>query len=129
MAITVRWDNEEKTIIRWDFSGRWTAEDLYEAHARTMALAQAVDHTVYGLGVVQGPSPVNFSTVNEQLMGRWPVNMQRFVFVGASGLMEATFSLMARTSSRVPRMVFVETRAEAYEIITQLHLKEIYVSS
>jgi hypothetical protein len=36
---------------------------------------------------------------------------------------------MARTSARVPRMVFVGTRAEAYEIITQLHLKEIYVSS
>ncbi len=128
MAITVRWDNEEKTIVRWNFSGRWTAEDLYGAHARTLALAKSVDHTVYGLGAVHSPSPLPFSTINEQLMARWPANMHHFVFVRAGGLVESMFSLLSRTSPHVPRMIFVNTCAEAYEIITQLHLKEIYVS-
>jgi len=129
MGITVRWDNEEKTIVRWDFDGRWTADDLYEAHARTLALAGNVDHTVYGLGVVQRPAPVKVSTINEQLMGPWPANMHHFVFVGAGGLIESAFSLLARTSPLPPRMLFVATCTEAYEIITQLHLKEVYVGS
>ena len=61
-------------------------------------------------------------------MARWPANMHHFVFVGAGGLVESMFSLLSRTSPHVPRMIFVNTCAEAYEIITQLHLKEIYVS-
>lgn len=32
MSVTVQWDNEEQTIIRYDFAGRWTWDEFYQAY-------------------------------------------------------------------------------------------------
>ena len=32
MGVKVQWDNSEKTIIRYDFSGRWTWDEFYAAY-------------------------------------------------------------------------------------------------
>ena len=41
--INVSFDNPEKTIIRWDFKGRWTWHDWYEATRVALELRATVD--------------------------------------------------------------------------------------
>jgi hypothetical protein len=45
--IQVLWDNDEKTIVRWEFKGAWTWEDWYASANRALELRKTViDHPV-----------------------------------------------------------------------------------
>ena len=46
MPIEIEWVNDEKTLIRWNFVGRWTAEDFHETIRKSNELITAQDHTV-----------------------------------------------------------------------------------
>lgn len=41
-SIQVEFDNPEKTIIRWDFRGRWTWDAWYKSADRTLELRREV---------------------------------------------------------------------------------------
>lgn len=42
-GIRVEFDNPERTIILWDFRGRWTWDDWYVSVQQVMALRQSVN--------------------------------------------------------------------------------------
>jgi hypothetical protein len=46
MPIQVQWDNEDKTILRYQYEGAWTWDDLYTALAQGYEWIDTVDHTV-----------------------------------------------------------------------------------
>ncbi len=46
MGISVKWDNDEKTIIQYVFDGRWTWNDLYAALDKVKEMSGSVDHRV-----------------------------------------------------------------------------------
>jgi hypothetical protein len=46
MAVTVVWDDVEKTILRMDFAGRWTWEEFQDAFAEFHATLDMVDYKV-----------------------------------------------------------------------------------
>ncbi len=46
MAIVTQWDNDTKTIIRHDFSGKWTWDEFLEAAKRANELMDTVLHRV-----------------------------------------------------------------------------------
>ena len=46
MAITVAWDNEDKTVIRTTFDGKWTLEDFWNAVNEQAVLMDQVDYKV-----------------------------------------------------------------------------------
>jgi hypothetical protein len=126
MGISIRWDNAEKTIIRWDFEGRWTLDEFRRSLQLSTTLAEDTGHTVYGLVVMRGICPANVVQIRQYVVNQCPVNMRSLVFVGASGLVESTLSILNKLCPNAPQSVFVATVDDAYEIITQLHLKEIY---
>jgi len=43
MAIEIHWDNPEKTIIRYDITGRWTWDDLRQAQINVFQMMDATD--------------------------------------------------------------------------------------
>ena len=47
MNIQVSWDNDEKTIIRFDYSQGWTWEDFAEAGRLVEKMRAEVKHTVH----------------------------------------------------------------------------------
>ena len=49
MGVKIAWDNDEKTIIRYDFSDPWTFEEFHEAMGLDDALFDSVDHKVHML--------------------------------------------------------------------------------
>lgn len=46
MAILVKWDNNEETIIRWDFDGRWNWDQAANAARESVELRQGKSHKV-----------------------------------------------------------------------------------
>ncbi len=46
MPITVQWDNDQKTTIRYEFAGRWTWEQLFAANDERDAMMKTVDYRV-----------------------------------------------------------------------------------
>src|SRR5882672_2328746 len=46
MPIQVEWDNEEKNLIRWNFVGKWTAQELRATIQKSNEMFAAQDHTV-----------------------------------------------------------------------------------
>ena len=46
MGVHVQWDNCEKTVIRWDFDGRWDWVELHSCEAQANQMCQSVGCTV-----------------------------------------------------------------------------------
>ena len=46
MSVTVDWDNEDKTAIRYDFEGRWDWNDFRAATTKGFALTRSVTQRV-----------------------------------------------------------------------------------
>ena len=46
MAVTAEWENEEKTIILYAFSGEWTWEEFDVVAHDVGAMLDSVDHKV-----------------------------------------------------------------------------------
>lgn len=46
MPIQIIWDNEEKTVLRASYIGRWTWEELYVEIDQSNALLDSVEHNV-----------------------------------------------------------------------------------
>ncbi len=44
MKITVVWDNTEQTLIRFDFNGRWSFDDFFEATRTAHGMIEARTH-------------------------------------------------------------------------------------
>lgn len=47
MKVSVSWDNEEKTIVRYDIKGsQWNWQDIYTAVGQAEGMLHSVDHPV-----------------------------------------------------------------------------------
>ena len=42
MPISVQWDNPDKTLLRWNFEGKWTWDDYYAAMEQNNALLDSI---------------------------------------------------------------------------------------
>ena len=86
LRITVQWDNEEHTLVRWDFIGAWDWNDFLAAQQASNDLINSVPHTVHIIGDVSRSAQLppgaiarfrTFKRVD-------PENAGRVVLVGAS---------------------------------------------
>src|SRR4051794_17416160 len=44
MTIEVSWDNDEKTLLRFDFSGHWTLQEFSNAAQKSHTMISATPH-------------------------------------------------------------------------------------
>ena len=44
MSVTVRWYNDQKKIIYYEFTGKWTWEEFEPAYTETLRLMDSVDY-------------------------------------------------------------------------------------
>jgi len=52
MPIEADWDNEEKTVIRYEFRGKYSAEEFEDILDKTDVMADSVSHTVHYLVII-----------------------------------------------------------------------------
>ena len=46
MSVRAYWVNEEKTVVRYDFEGNWTWDELYPVFQEALAMERSVPHRV-----------------------------------------------------------------------------------
>lgn len=46
MPIQAKWNNDEKTVLRYDFEGRWTWDEYFGVMAQITNMMKSVDHRV-----------------------------------------------------------------------------------
>lgn len=47
MPIRVYWDSPDKTVIRFDVTGRWTWDEFFTAHREARKMLDGVNHSVH----------------------------------------------------------------------------------
>jgi len=124
MPIEIYWDNEEKTIIRQDFVGKWAKEDYFrsldESYAMTMSVSHPVD-TIIDMTHNQ-TNPIQlmnvFSTANKLEQREHADNQRAVVIVGANMAIEVALKMAKRIAKRAAENSHVaHTLEEAYTII------------
>jgi hypothetical protein len=83
MPVQVRWYNEEKRILYYDFQGMWTWDEYFNALAEGRGLMRAVEHQVCVLNDMRtaGHIPGGFMSRAQTVIGSRPDNTGRAVFI------------------------------------------------
>ena len=118
MGITPLWDNDEHTIIRVVFEGRWTSDDFYAAFEPMVNMVEREAHPVVIIldyRESRNP-PKDFLLFEGHAPENAPSNQALLIVLGANALIQSLFNLLRRIIPRVaPDFIMVGTLEEAYE--------------
>jgi hypothetical protein len=86
MGIKVQWDNEQHTLVRWDFLGVWNWNDFLAAQNESNTLIKSVPYTVDIISDVSQIHPVPPGAIGQFRLYRRndPENTGQVVLVGAN---------------------------------------------
>lgn len=84
-SITVKWDNEQKTIAMYEYQGHWTWADLFSAIDECNQMIDEVDHSVGIIIDMRGSAgmPNNAFSQAKQIDKKRHRHIQYEVTVGA----------------------------------------------
>ncbi len=123
MSIDVRWDNEEKTIIRHTYSGLYTWDEFEAMSRETEALLESVDHEVDILASLEDLVIPKDALANFPKIAKAPYfthsRVGLTVFFGASHFARTLLDLFSKVYNAATSMVTVPTLEEAYEVIAE----------
>jgi hypothetical protein len=125
MPITVKWDNEAKTIIRQTYERNWRWQDFFETAAQTRELVNTVSHQVDIIAdfLESGPLPLGPAITNaRQVLSNLPANWGCLVIVTTNGFIRVMVlmfnSYFANTLGS--QVHVVSNFSDAYNIIASL---------
>jgi len=124
MGITVLWDNDEQTIIRYDFEGRWVWSEFYTATENAFALTRSVTHTVDSISNFKPgaalPSDALFQF--RRAMATAPKNRGVTVIVGGSTLIKTMVIVFGKVNRQLSERLFLaDTLEQARALISTCH--------
>src|SRR5688572_9832395 len=124
MNIEVKWDNDDKDIIRWTFPKQWTWNEFYSAlqGSRSMVRQQSrivdviVDMTISEL------FPRNLLTQGQVTMQTTSLNIGIIVVIGWNPLLRSAFNSFQKIyrtnfNHSAREMYIVSLESKAYETI------------
>ncbi len=122
MGIIVDWDNPEKTVIRFVYSGQWTFGDLFDAMQASRELMDTVDHPVHGIIDMQESKlmPNGALSLGRNVTMRRHPNQGKSIIVGASGFARTLYDVyrkVYRTTFDESAFAFASTLDEARQLL------------
>ncbi len=122
MNISVTWDNDKKTVIRYEYHGRWTLEDFNAAYLQAREMVSQCDHTVHFIVDVRDSTLIPSGALSR---GRSVVNSPlpnegRTVVVGANTLIRSIMDVFQKIHGRKidqSKFILAGSIEEAYEIL------------
>jgi hypothetical protein len=123
MGVSIEWDNEAKTAIRYNFEPFWTWQDFIEAARSDDALIDSVDHTVHLIFDVQHIEivPANPLQHLKALGGGIHPRLGLIIFVGnnawAKMVLEIFYQVYGARAEGLTGIHAVRTLDEARQII------------
>lgn len=126
MPVHFSWDNPEKTIVRYDFVGKWTWEELYETFYQSWDEISKLSYMVDSISDFSRTSnaPPSVMTHVRKLSQNRPENTGTMVIVDANNfltMMLQTFSkLLHSTLRREMNIQAVKTLEEGRALLAQI---------
>lgn len=125
MPVSVRWDNERRTILRFIFWNEWETDQYLEAFNEAMTMIEEVSHVVDIINDLRTESFIpKGDTVSlfRNIIDSLPENAGIIVYVNNDVVQQRLYSVQSQfyqiTNPRKPKRLFmVESVKEAYEII------------
>lgn len=125
MAITVHWDNEDHTILRYAYQAEWTWADLEDARVNASAMLAEVSHPVDTIIDVRHssflPRDMVMHRQDNQPTLQESSSSRLMVIVGANALVQATAKVVFSLCGEVCacNIAFRSTLPEAYTCLAQ----------
>lgn len=124
MAISVSWDDDQHTIVRWVFGAGWTWDDFSTAQQMSNQLIESVDYSVDIIGDLSNTSglPANALTAYRGFVDWTASNLDMIVLVGAGRFVKAMVSVFVKVMpGKAPgtHFVFADTLDRAYALIAE----------
>ena len=114
MPITVKWYNEEKTILLEIFEGQWTLVEYRQLIDEAVALLATVDHTVHIIAdaSTSGTLPGQMTTGILYAIRQIPLNQGLTVFVDADLFTRVLIQIASKLSAKVVQTTFTASSIE-----------------
>lgn len=126
MTVTVRWLDEQQTIVLYELSEDWTWSELYPAFEQALDMEHSVQHRVdviLELPPLLGIPPNAVSNIIN-IAQKQPANLRLSVFLTRRGYIKALLNVAAHLSPTVHDFYrFAETVDDAVALIE--HDREI----
>lgn len=123
MSVTVMWDNEDQTVIRFNFESPWTWAEQQQAIDQANPMVESVTWTVdFICDVTNGPQvPLGYPMKYLRLTAeRLPKNAGATIIVGASGPLRALLIAILKVFANLkPRIIFASSLEAAYEFLAE----------
>ncbi len=95
MGVRVCWEDEAHTIVRYDFEGKWTWEELYPVYNEAIAMETAAPHRVdviLDMRRSQGV-PSNALSHLKNISDKQPANVGLSIFVTESRFLVSLYNV------------------------------------
>ncbi len=125
MGYSIKWDNEEKTIILFEIEPQWEWDKLHEMVKEQVAMMATVNHPVHTIIYTQGENivvPTNALSNFRRLINLTHPNEDGVVIVGGPTLVQTLFSMLNKiygVRDVIDRFMFVSTMEEAYAALEE----------
>jgi hypothetical protein len=119
-GITVQWDNDEKTVIRYDFQGYWDWTEFREKAIEAFILTRSVDHKVDTISnFLPGTTiPRNALSQFRNIMTEAPENRGVNCIVGVSVFIRTLVNVFSRLYPQLgERIIVAASLADARAIL------------
>lgn len=119
MTVTVHWDNELHTMLRFDVAGQWSWLELRRQLRIGFAMTRTVDHSIYVIISLMGqtrfpPDPIaNITSITPFL----PPNWRGLVIVNAHEESDMLSALTERYEREGVRLMLATSLDEARTLI------------
>ncbi len=122
MSIELLWEDDAKTILRFNFVGSWTWDDYYPLHEKAEQMAAAMPHIVHSMvDLRQNRSvPTNVITHLTNIANRQASNAGLTVLITNNRFLQMIHNTGAKIDANYARYFqIVSSEEAAYECIAQ----------
>lgn len=119
-TITLDWDNEEKTILRYTFQGNWNWDDYLQWLSVGRNMMKSVKHEVCIINDMRlmKQLPANFVNTASGIIISRPSNTGLVVFLTTNTFFQVTYRILGRILEEIPtQYILASTEEEAYKKI------------
>lgn len=118
MPLHISWGNEEKTFTLFEFIGKWTWEDYYQARSQAIRLVEDTPHTVNIIVDLSQSSifPANMLSHFGSSIDQSPKDFDLAVIVTNSKFIESMANMISKIKLKA-KFQAVRTRQEAYTLM------------
>jgi hypothetical protein len=115
MGVRVYWEDEAHTIVRYDFEGKWTWEELYPVYNLAIAMETSAPYRVdiiLDMRRSQGV-PGNALSHLKNISDKQPANVGLSIFVTESKFLLALYNVGCKFYYKIPQYFQVVSTIEA----------------